>query len=150
MIEKYYLFEELTEEESEQIEKRLFLKHYEKDTIIFEENDLVDSIFFVEEGEVEIFKNVSGKERQHIIYLKKDEFFGEIGTLNDSNRFANAKAKTDVQALVLLKSDFERILKNNEDIRYKIYKNFLDEMIKRLRLSDNKFKKFFRTVLRGN
>jgi len=150
MIEKYYLFAELSEEESEEIEKRLFLKHYDKDTIIFEEDDVVDSIYFIEEGEVEIYKYVDGKKQQHIIDLSDGEFFGEIGALNSSKRFANAKAKTDVQALVLLKSDFERILKKDEELKHKIYKNFLDEMIKRLRLSDNKFKKFFRTVLRGN
>ncbi|TYB32133.1 MAG: cyclic nucleotide-binding domain-containing protein [Candidatus Mcinerneyibacterium aminivorans] len=150
MIEKYYLFEELGKQESATIEKRLFLKHYDKKTIIFEEDDIVDSIYFIEQGEVEIYKKVSGEKQQHIINLSKGEFFGEIGTLNDNKRFANAKAKTDVQALVLLKSDFERILKNDRNIRYKIYKNFLNEMIKRLRLSDTKFKKFFRTVLRGN
>lgn len=150
MIQDYYLFSKLNKDEAELIEKRLFLKPYDKNTLIFQEDDSIDAIYFIVEGEVEIYRRIKGNKTQKIMKLKKGDFFGEVGIFYDNKRFVNAKASEDLQLLVLLKSDFLRLIKDNKEIKYKIYKAFLDEMVMRLRLSDDKFREFFKEVLKDN
>jgi CRP-like cAMP-binding protein len=147
MIEKYYLFSLLDSEESALIEKRLFLKAYETGTMIFEEGEVADAFYIIQKGNVEIFRYIREKPRQTVMDLKAGDFFGEVGIIDSKGRFANAKAKTDVEVLVLLKSDFERILGEHELIRYKVYRSFITEMVTRLRRSDETFQKFFQDAL---
>ncbi|HPE20990.1 MAG TPA: cyclic nucleotide-binding domain-containing protein [Candidatus Mcinerneyibacteriales bacterium] len=147
MIEKYYLFSLLNPEEAALIEKRLFLKAHEAGTMIFEEGEAADAFFIIQKGEVEIFRYIREKPAQTVMTFKNGDFFGEVGIIDSKGRFANARAKTDLELLVLLRSDFERILGDHDEIRYKIYRSFIREMVIRLRRSDETFKSFFKEVL---
>ncbi len=152
MIRDYYLFSDLNEKEVDIVKERIFLKKIAKDTLIFEEGDSIDAIFFIDKGDVEIYKNVKEDKKQNVLNLHRGDFFGEVGVLEnkDSKRFASAIAVTDVEVLVLLKSDFNRIIKENKEIEYKIYKSFLYEMIGRLRLADNRIREFFKETLKDS
>ncbi len=149
MIEKYYLFSTLTEAERESVEKRLFLKPFETDTVIYEESDPADALYFIQKGSVEIFRNIREKPLQSIMTLGQGDFFGEVGVIDGGSRFAGAKAVEDLELFVLLRSDFDRIINDNKDIRHKIYTSFITEMAGRLRKSDDAFRRFFRSALAG-
>lgn len=148
MIEKYYLFSLLTAQQAKLIEKRLLLKLYDKGTIIFEENDNADALYFIQKGEVEVFRMVRDKPSQTMMMLKDGDFFGEVEQIDDSPRIASARAVTDVETLLLLKSDFERILGDDGEIKHQIYKSFTVEMARRLRMADDRFKEFFKKALK--
>ena len=60
--------------------------------IIFEEGSNGDWIYVVEEGEVEISKNVGGR-KIVIETLKEDDIFGEIAYIDKTPRSATATAK---------------------------------------------------------
>ena len=152
MIRDYYLFSDLNEKEVDIVKERIFLKKIAKDTLIFEEGDSIDAIFFIDKGDVEIYKNVKEDKKQNVLNLHRGDFFGEVGVLEnkDSKRFASAIAITELEVLVLLKSDFNRIMKENTEIEYKIYKSFLYEMIGRLRLADNRIREFFKETLKDS
>ncbi len=149
MIEKYYLFSLLSPAEAKIIEKRLLLKPYDKGTVIFEENDSADALYFIQKGEVELFKMVRDKPTQSMMILKDGNFFGEVEHIDDAPRYVTAKANTDVECLLLLKSDFERILGDDPAIKHKIYKSFMVEMSRRLRIADERFKDFFKKALKS-
>jgi len=152
MIRDYYLFSDLNGKEADIVKERMFLKKITKDTLIFEEGDSIDAIFFINKGDVEIYKNVKEGKKQNVLNLHRGDFFGEVGVLEnkDSKRFASAIAITELEVLVLLKSDFNRIMKENTEIEYKIYKSFLYEMIGRLRLADNRIREFFKETLKDS
>jgi CRP-like cAMP-binding protein len=89
--------------------------------IIFEEGSNGDWIYVVEEGEVEISKNVGG---QKIIIetLKKNDVFGEIAYIDKTPRSAMATAKgTTVVGIIdrdffdaefnKISADFQKVLK---------------------------------------
>jgi len=89
--------------------------------IIFEEGSNGDWIYVVEEGEVEISKNVGG---QKIIIetLKKNDVFGEIAYIDKTPRSATATAKgTTVVGIIdrdffdsefnKISADFQKVLK---------------------------------------
>jgi CRP-like cAMP-binding protein len=89
--------------------------------IIFEEGSNGDWIYVVEEGKVEISKNVGG---QKIVVetLKEDDVFGEIAYIDKTPRSATATAKgTTVVGIIdrdffdtefnKISADFQKILK---------------------------------------
>ena len=89
--------------------------------IIFEEGSNGDWIYVVEEGEVEISKNVGG---QKIVVetLKETEIFGEMAYIDKAPRSATATAKgTAVVGIIdrsvfdaefnKISADFQKILK---------------------------------------
>ncbi len=147
MIEKYYLFSELDPDETDAVEKRLFLKPFEKGTVIYEEDDRPDALYFIQKGNVEIFRCIREKPLQTIMKLGSGDFFGEVGIIDGGNRFAGAKALDDLELLVLLRSDFDRIVGENTILRHKVYTTFIREMAGRLRASDDAFREFFKNAL---
>lgn len=89
--------------------------------IIFEEGSNGDWIYVVEEGEVEISKNVGGQ-RIVIETLKESDVFGEIAYIDKAPRSATATAKgTTVVGIIdrdffdtefnKISADFQKILR---------------------------------------
>ena len=65
---------------------------YQDGQVIFKEGSNGDWIYVVEEGEVEISKNVSGQ-KIVIETLKENDIFGEISYIDKTPRSATATAK---------------------------------------------------------
>lgn len=65
---------------------------YQDEQIIFKEGDNGDWIYVVDEGEVEISKNVGGQ-RVSIETLKEGDIFGEMAYIDKQPRSATATAK---------------------------------------------------------
>ncbi|MDP2838915.1 MAG: cyclic nucleotide-binding domain-containing protein, partial [Syntrophales bacterium] len=89
--------------------------------IIFEEGSNGDWIYVVEEGEVEISKNVGGQ-RIVVETLKESDVFGEIAYIDKAPRSATATAKgTTVVGIIdrdffdtefnKISADFQKILR---------------------------------------
>jgi len=94
---------------------------FQDDQIIFEDGSNGDWIYVVEEGEVEISKNVGGQ-KIVVEILKEGDIFGELAYIDKSPRSARATAKgTAVVGLVdrnffddefnKLSADFQKIIK---------------------------------------
>jgi CRP-like cAMP-binding protein len=89
--------------------------------IIFEEGSNGDWIYVVEEGEVEISKNVGGQ-RIVIETLKESDVFGEIAYIDKAPRSATATAKGTIVVGIIdrdffdtefnkISADFQKILR---------------------------------------
>lgn len=77
-----------------------------KDQIIFVEGDDANNMFYILEGEVEVFKTMEGR-RITIATLCKGEVFGEMGLLTEgSKRTASAQATKEATILSLTKEEF--------------------------------------------
>ncbi|MCK9196714.1 MAG: cyclic nucleotide-binding domain-containing protein [Syntrophales bacterium] len=94
---------------------------FQNGQIIFEEGSNGDWIYVVEEGEVEISKNVGG---QNIVVeiLKEGDIFGEMAYIDKSPRSARATAKGTAMVGIIdrsffdaefnkLSADFQKIIK---------------------------------------
>jgi len=89
--------------------------------IIFEEGSNGDWIYVVEEGEVEISKNVGGQ-RIVVETLKESDVFGEIAYIDKAPRSATATAKGTIVVGIIdrdffdtefnkISADFQKILR---------------------------------------
>ena len=83
---------------------------YPKNTVIFLKGDEGNDIFYLLEGEVNIFVSDENSGEKPVT-LQQGAFFGEMGHLLSEDRTATAKAKTEVTALVLPPPLFDEMLK---------------------------------------
>jgi len=92
---------------------------YPENTVIFSKGDAGNDIFYLLEGEVNVFMSeVNSNEKP--VTLKSGAFFGEMGHILSVNRSATVRTKTAVAALVLPPRLFDEMLK---------YDTSLDRMI---------------------
>src|SRR6266568_7750222 len=75
---------------------------------VFNEGDLGDSVYMIQQGECEVFKLKQGR-HQRVAALKSGEYFGEMALLSHKSRSATVKAVTPTRLLLIPKEDFDLI-----------------------------------------
>jgi CRP-like cAMP-binding protein len=126
------LFNHLNKDDLEQIANICSEKFFEKNKIIFYEEDLGTSFYIIVSGQVKIVM-VSNDGKEHILgLLKERDFFGEISLLDGEPRSATAIAIEDTNVITIAREDFTRLLRNSPDISLKI----MFTLCKRLRKAD--------------
>jgi NADH:quinone reductase (non-electrogenic) len=83
-------------------------QHFQPGEIIFNQGDIGDSVFAIQEGECEILREVDGIS-ESVAVLGPASFFGEMAVLADSTRNATVRARTAVRVLSMSKGDFNKI-----------------------------------------
>lgn len=96
---------------------------YPAGDLIFTQGDLGTDMYIIQEGEVDIIKNINGE--SHLLsHLERGDFFGEMALLESVPRTADALAKTDVKVLVINGSRFDEMLKKNPEIAVRIIRKY--------------------------
>ncbi|MHC1728827.1 MAG: cyclic nucleotide-binding domain-containing protein [Syntrophobacteraceae bacterium] len=86
-------------------------KVLQQNEILFNEGDPADAFYIVASGEVRVFvKHEPGIERE-LSVVGPGGHFGEVALLTGETRTASVDATTETLLLVLLKEDFERLVK---------------------------------------
>jgi NADH dehydrogenase len=81
-------------------------QHFEPGEIIFNQGDVGDSVYAIQQGECEVLRN-SGPDV--VAILSEGAFFGEMAVLGDCVRNATVRAKTSMRVLMMSKSDFNKV-----------------------------------------
>ena len=92
-----------------------FAKDYLAGTVLFEEGQPGDYMYVVQEGEVEIRRQVGETERV-LAVLPPGEFFGEMAILTGRPRSATAVVKRASRLLVVEAGTFEAMLRGKSEI----------------------------------
>ena len=93
-----------------------FMQHFPAGTLIVREGDIGSEMFIIQQGQVRIWREFGGKQRELAI-LEKGDFFGEMALLEElPQRSASATALTDVVALQLTASDLDGLLRRKPEI----------------------------------
>ena len=104
---------------------------YRQDDWLIEQGSQADRAFILNEGEVEI--TVSHKGNEVLMQtLKKGDFFGELALLAQFDWFFSAKAITDLQALVIERAAFQKILEKYPDHRDMLVERIIQLRVDRL------------------
>ena len=74
--------------------------------MVFREGDEGDRAYIVQEGLVEIFKNV-GDEEVVLGTVEKGGIFGEMALIDDQPRMASARAATATTVIVIARQNFQ-------------------------------------------
>jgi len=99
-----------------------FARDYPAGSVLFEEGQPGDYMYVVQEGEIEIRRQVGESDRV-LAVLPGGEFFGEMAILNGRPRSATAVCRTDARLLVIEGKTFEAMLRARPEIALRIIKS---------------------------
>ena len=83
-------------------------QHFEPGDIIFQQGDLGDSVYVIEEGECEVLHE-QNDEQELLATLNRGECFGEMALLSDRTRNATIRARNATNVLIIPKADFNKL-----------------------------------------
>ena len=100
-------------------------KKYVAGDIIFHEGEIGKAVYFVLEGSVKIIKR-SDSENKTLHVLEPGSHFGELSLIGHTSRFATAIAEKDSILLIMYKSYFDDLIRNNNAISTRILLNIAE------------------------
>ena len=103
--------------------------------VIFNQGDVGDGIYIVEEGEVEITAVVDGEQGRPLSRLRPRNFFGEMAVIDDQPRSATATAVVDTVVAFVSRDETLRALAGSPELLNALVK----ELCVRMRQFDRRF-----------
>ena len=85
-------------------------KKYKKKELIFSEGNKANTLYFVNEGKIKIYKYTKDGKEQILYLLSEGEFFGELNILKEAKYGFNAEAIEDCKICTLSKDDLKDLL----------------------------------------
>ncbi len=107
-----------------------------KGDVIFKEKEPGASMFIIQAGQVEIYRQQAGKEK-HIALLGPGDFFGEMSVLEEIPRTASARALQDSQLLQIDATTFDQVLRENPEIAVRMMRR-LSRRLRTMEEADEK------------
>ncbi|NER33294.1 MAG: cyclic nucleotide-binding domain-containing protein [Oscillatoria sp. SIO1A7] len=94
-LESHRFISYFEREQADELCELAVLERFPEQGLIFEENEIPDSLYLVLDGEVEFGKRTGPGQYQVIAVARPNEFFGEFGVLDGQPRSARAVASKD-------------------------------------------------------
>jgi len=116
-LKKLHLFRGLNDIELASVAAELQEETYEKADTVFEEGASADSLCFIYQGRVNIYRRVKDKDVK-VATLVKGDYFGEQGLLKARNRNAGVVAEPGTILLMLFREPFTGLLKKTPGLRH--------------------------------
>jgi len=128
------LFATLPENQLAALTSVVSRKSFPRGTLIMAAGDATDSLYVVISGRLKVM--VSDDEGREVIFamLGPNEYFGEMGLIDDSTRSASVITLEPCELLVLSKRDFRKCLSDNFETAMTVMRG----LVKRLREADRK------------
>lgn len=115
------IFQELTDEEINQVIDISITRNYKKNSYIFSQDDPIENVYFICSGTVKIYRtDVNGRE-QIVSFLKKGEMFPHVGLFRNGNYPAFSSVVEDAVLVVIPTKLFEKVLLNNPELSMKMF-----------------------------
>jgi CRP/FNR family cyclic AMP-dependent transcriptional regulator len=109
-------------------------KSYPRGATIISAGDLTDSLFVIISGRLKVMMSDDEGREVILAILGSNEFFGEMGLLDDSPRSASVVALEACELLTLSKRDFKKCLSENFELSMAVMRG----LVRRLREADKK------------
>ncbi len=104
-------FSQLSDEDLEAIGQQVQMQYFGPEQVIFEQGDYGEEMYIIKRGKVQVLRDFS-----IIAELSDHAFFGEMALVSEEPRNASVKAISEVEALVLKKEDFRKLLETKPSI----------------------------------
>lgn len=128
-LRKIPVFSHLPEQDLELIASIVKLKTFSKDSVVFEEGEYGDELYFVKRGKIKISKMLEDGSEKILHFLKEGDIFAEVLIFHGGEYPATAQAMEDSEVGLIYNRDLKKLLENRGDITFKI----IEVMAERLR-----------------
>ncbi|MFV1985623.1 MAG: Crp/Fnr family transcriptional regulator [Thiohalomonadales bacterium] len=95
---------------------------YPKNTIIINEGDSTDSLYFIESGKVKVYLSDENGKEIIVNNHKTGEYFGELALIDDSKRSASVMTTEKSVFKIVARVEFEKFLENHPKIALSLIK----------------------------
>jgi CRP/FNR family transcriptional regulator len=141
LLEQIDIFEELTSDQLDLINKICSERSFNRGETIFEENSLSKEFFIIGNGEVDIQidpdtigDGSDSYEPTTIATLRRGQCFGEVAIVDPGVRSASAKCVSETcQLLVISRDEFLDLLENDYQMGYIVMRNFAADLALKIR-----------------
>jgi CRP-like cAMP-binding protein len=106
------------------------VEHLEAGEFVFRAGEKGESMYIIQEGEVEILLETGGQE-QRLALLSEGDFFGEMAVLEELPRTASARTLTPCTLLRIDRATFDQLIRQDPEIAVRL----LRKLSHRLRLA---------------
>jgi CRP-like cAMP-binding protein len=113
------IFQGMSSEEIEALEKVCHLRRFYKGDCVFREGDPSDTLYIVGQGLVKITKISEDGKEQIVRLLFPGDFFGQSALLKTENHYANAITLDQTELCTIHKHDFLRAMQRNPDMSFR-------------------------------
>jgi CRP/FNR family cyclic AMP-dependent transcriptional regulator len=128
------LFAVLTENQLEVLTSVVSRRSFPRGTTIIAAGDMTDSLYVVISGRLKVMMTDDDGGEVILAILGSNEFFGEMGLLDDHPRSASVVAIEPCELLSLAKRDFKKCMAENFEMTMTVMRG----VVKRLREADKK------------
>jgi CRP/FNR family transcriptional regulator, cyclic AMP receptor protein len=120
LIRKIPLFSTLTDEEFVPLQHIFVQRAYNKNQVIFLEEETGNYMYLVLTGKVKVSKSSSGGRETILAIHRAGDFFGEMSLLDGKTAPATVSAMEDSKIISLSGADFHKYLMHNEKVLLQI------------------------------
>ncbi len=131
------LFSGFSREEIGQLAERMRLRRLRTGQVLFEEGDLGEEMFLVQEGRVLISKEVTGRAEEVLAVMEPGDFFGEMNVFGGLRRSATVRAETDAVLLELDHATLQHLVESSPRSGLIFFTAMVREFSKRLDRTDD-------------
>lgn len=117
---KVPIFENLNRDELVEIVNRINHKEFSKGGVIFNEGNIANTLYFINEGKIKLYKYTKDGKEQILHILSEGDFFGELELIKPSKYGFNSKAIEDAKICTLTKEEMKDIMMKNPEIGIKV------------------------------
>lgn len=135
------LLDALTHTELDIVEPYFIHRYFEASATLFKEGGHGQSVCFVIEGELDVYKADQQGKSVHLAVLKKGDSVGEMSIIDGRTRSATIRSRTIGSLIILKRSNFDELVDGHPEIGIKILKGLSRILSEKLRKTSDTFSK---------
>ena len=110
----------LTATEAEELGRLFNGATFEKDTVLYHEEQMAPAFYVIQSGKVELTRKDQKGNARMVDFLVQGDFFGEMALLEGRGLMATAKVVEEASLLFIARRDFERLTRLHPRLAVKI------------------------------
>ncbi len=129
------IFKGLDEESLDALREVAEMRTYPPQTVLCHQGEVERTFYVVVKGNVAITQTLDDGEERLLSVLRRRQYFGELGLLDDTPRMADCVTITETTVLEITEEVFDSVIENSPAVAYSLMRHVLDMLRNNDRLS---------------
>jgi SulP family sulfate permease len=132
-LNEFEIFKAMDEKTLSALTSCMTQQHIPANTCIFQANSPGEELMLISSGKIKITLSISKNTIVHLATLGRGQFFGEMSFLDRQGHSADVYTQTDVELLIMTRTDFDRISASNPTMTAQVMQSIAIAIATRLR-----------------
>jgi SulP family sulfate permease len=132
-LNEFEIFKDMDAKTLSELSSCMTQQHIPANTCIFKANSPGEELMFIASGQIKITLSIGKNTIVHLATLGRGQFFGEMSFLDRQVHSADVYAQTDVELLIMTRTDFDRISASNPTLTAQVMQSIAIAIATRLR-----------------